>query len=120
MKDETKSSETSTAYGKKLDTPIPFTFSWKAYENIEEVKAANDLPSDEEVVKFRNNQKELSARGKALTAALDAAGYKKPTIENDEQLRLREMFKVLMASKKYTEEQARTLASTTLEIEWAD
>lgn len=120
MENKTGKSTATTAYGSKLETPIAYEFSYQAYQNIDEVKAANDLLTDEEVVKVRNTERLSNARQKALQAALDAAGIVKPTIENDEQLRLREMFKVLMASKKYSEEQARALAATTLGIEWAE
>jgi hypothetical protein len=119
---ENKQTEASaaTAYGKKLDAPISYKYSWTNYSNIDEVKAANDMLTDDEIVRARNSERQLKARQQALTAALDAAGIVKPTIENDEQLRLREMFKVLMASKKYTEDAARELASNTLGIAWAE
>lgn len=120
MKNETKTGETNTAYGKKLDTPCKFDYSWKAYESIDEVKTANDLLTDTEIVKFRNDQRQANARNKAQVAALDAIGITKPTLENDDQLRLREMFKVIMANKKHTEQSARDLASATLGIEWAE
>lgn len=120
MQNKTETSKTETAYGKKLETPITYEYTWKAYENIDEVKSANDLLTDEEVVKFRNDQRQTNARQKAYAAALTAAGIQKPTLDTDEQLRLREMFKVLMSSKKYTEEAARELASNTLGIAWAE
>lgn len=120
MKTINDSSTTNTAYGNKLDTPIAYKFSYNAYETPNELTAANDQLTLDEQVKVRNDQRKSKARQAALTAALDAAGIVKPTIENDEQLRLREMFKVLMASKKYSEEQARALASTTLGIDWAE
>jgi len=120
MKSKSGKATAVKAYKQKLDSPVTFTFDYETYENISEVKAAKDEPSDSEVVKFRNAQRKANARAKALTAQLDAMGIKKPTIENDEQLRLEEMFKVLMSSKKYTEEAARELASSTLGIEWDD
>ena len=112
--------EAEKAYGKSLDSPIKYAGEYTAYENVGEVRSANDMPSDTEVIKWRNTERKSKSRQAALTAALDAAGIIKPTLENDEQLRLREMFKVLMSSKRYTEEQARDLASKTLNIEWAD
>lgn len=120
MQNKEKTATATTAYGKALDTPVTYSYGWQNYENIGEVKSANDMLTDDEVVRVRNNERQLRARQQALTAALDAAGVVKPTIENDEQLRLREMFKVLMASKKYTEDAARELASNTLGIEWAE
>lgn len=119
MENKSATGETKTAYGQKLDTAISYTYNWTAYQSIDEIKAANDMLSDEEIVKVRNNERQMSARSKAQIAALDAAGYKKPTLETDEQLRLREMFKVLMSSKRYTEDAARELASNTLGIAWA-
>lgn len=120
MENKTGKSTATTAYGTKLETPIAYEFSYQAYSNIDEVKAANDLLTDEEVVKVRNTERLSNARQKALQAALDAAGIVKPTIENDDQLRLREMFKVLMASKRYTEDAARELAANTLGLSWAE
>lgn len=120
MKTKTKSTTTSTAYGKALDTPLPYSFSWDTYESIDEVRAANDLLNDSEQVKARNRERQNNARAKALEAALKAAGFEKPTLENDPQMRLKEMLKVLMSTKKYTEDAARDLASTTLGIAWED
>jgi hypothetical protein len=120
MENKSGKSTANTAYGQKLDTPIAYDYKWTAYANIDEVRAANDVLTDDEVVKVRNVERQNNARQKALQAALDLAGIVKPTIENDEQLRLREMFKVLMASKRYTDEAARELASNTLGIAWAE
>ena len=120
MENKEATSEAKTAYGKVLDAAIKYDYKWTAYQTIAEVEAANDRLTDDETIKVRNTERQSNARQKALTAALDAAGIVKPSLENDEQLRLREMFKVLMSSKKYTEDEARTLASTTLGIEWAE
>lgn len=120
MQDKVGSSVAETAYGKKLETPIPYDYKFTAYETIDEVKAANDMLTDDETIKVRNTERLSKARQAALAAAFTAAGIVKPTIENDEQLRLREMFKVLQASKRYTDEAARELASNTLGIAWAE
>jgi hypothetical protein len=120
VENKTGKSTANTAYGEKLAKAITYDYKWTAYQSIDEVRAANDLLTDDEIVKVRNTERLSNARQKALQAALDAAGIVKPTIENDEQLRLREMFKVLMASKKYTEDAARELASNTLGIAWAE
>jgi hypothetical protein len=118
MKTLTFTAVAEKAYGKTLATEIPYEGSFTAYENINEVRSANDMPSDATVIKWRNQERKSKARQASLTAALDAAGIVKPTIENDEQLRLRDMFKVLMSSKKYTEDAARELAATTLGLTW--
>jgi hypothetical protein len=122
MKQKTMKAVAKNAYGKQLATPIPYEFSWSTYENSTEMKQANDGMSDDEQVKQRNKDRKAKARQAAWTAALDAAGIKAPTLENDDQFRLREFLKVLLSSPKYkgNEEAARAKASETLGIEWAD
>jgi hypothetical protein len=109
-----------TAYGKVLDEAIPYEYSWDAYENIDEVRAAKDELTDAEVVKVRNTERQNNSRQAKLTAELTARNILKPTLENDEQHRLKEMLKVLMSSKKYSEDEARELAATTLGLTWDD
>lgn len=120
MTKKTATSEAKTAYGKTLETPVAYSYDWEIYDTFAELVAAKDELTNDEQVKVRNVEHQSNARQKALTAALDAAGIEKPTLENDEQLRLKEMFKVLMSSKKYTEDAARAMASSTLGIEWAE
>ncbi len=107
------------AYGKKLDTPIKFEGTYDAFESYDEVKSKNELPKDSEITDFVNNRRKANARQKSMQAALDAAGIVKPTLENDAQLRLREMYKVLVAGGK-SEAEARTLAAATLGTDWAE
>jgi hypothetical protein len=130
VKQNTLETKTETAWGKSLkdyeatpDRPVranvPYTVKWTTYENIGEVRAANDYPSDEDVVKFLNAKRKNSERTKAMNTALVNAGYPKPTLENDPQLRLRQMYAVLIAAKK-TEDEARAIAAATLGVEWDD
>lgn len=122
MKQKTMKAEAKNAYGKALATPVPYEFSWTTYETPAEMRQANDGMSDDEQMKQRNKDRKAKARQAAWTAALDAAGIKAPTLENDDQFRLREFLKVLLSSPKYkgNEEAARAKASETLGIEWAD
>lgn len=120
MLDKQKKAIAYRAYGKKLDNPVPYQFDWSEYQSNVEQKAANDMLSDDEQRKARNTLRKTKARQAALTAALSAAGIEKPTEENDEQLRLKNMVKTIMSGKKHTMEQAREIASKTLGIEWAD
>lgn len=120
MENKTGTATAKTAYGKTLDSAITYDYKYSVYADIAEVKAANDLLTDDEIVKVRNTERQANARQKALTAALDAAGIVKPTLENSEQLQLQTVFKALMASKRYTEEAARALASQTIGVEWAE
>jgi hypothetical protein len=120
MENKTATATAEKAYGQKLDAPMSYDYAWTNYANIEEVRAAKDELTDEEQVKVRNTERQNNARQKALQAALDAAGIVKPTIENNDQLRLRETYKNLMSSKKYTEQQARELAAEVLSLTWAE
>ena len=114
----------TTAYGKKLDTPISYDYEWTTYPDGDTLKAANDMLSIDEQVKVRNTERQSAARQKRLTAVLDAAGIVKPTAENDPQIALRDMFKTLQTAKtpdgqrKYTDEAARAMASQMLGVEW--
>lgn len=119
MKTETFEGTMENAYGKPLAQPIAFSGEYSAYENIAEVTAANDLLKDKEVVDVRNAQAKSNARQKAMQAALDAAGIVKPTLENDGQLRLKSMHKILVASGK-TDAEARTIAANIVGESWSD
>lgn len=120
MEQKKGESVATTAWGEKLDKPVTYQYSWTAFENMSELRAANAYPSDDDVVKFVNAARQTSERQKAWAATMDALGKVKPTAENNEQVRLRDMYKVLMTSKRYSESQARELAASTLGIEWQD
>jgi len=117
-------SEAKTAYGKVLATPLTYEYKWTAYETDEELVAAKDELTLEEQRKTRNTERQNNARQKALQAALDAAGIVKPTAENDPQIGLRDMFKTLQTAKladgsrRYSDEEAKSIAATTLGVEW--
>jgi len=119
MQGMTESAVSKTAYGKTLDTPVSYSFSWENYSDHAEVVAAKDELSQDEVVKVRNQERKAKARQAALTAALDAAGIVKPNLENDPQFRLAQMYKILIAAKK-SHQEARELAAATLGLEWED
>ena len=119
MISKTEDTSTAVAYKKKLPNPINYSIVWSEYENYAEVVAAGKLLTEEEVVSFRNTQSKAKARTAALTAALDAAGIVAPTLENDEQLRLRKMYDIYRANGK-SHDVARAKAAQELELEWAE
>ena len=119
-KELSKNTSTKRAYNKDLPAAVPFSFKWRIFESIEEMQAAGAQMTPKQQLKAVNAANKQTARQAALTAALDAAGIVRPTIENDDQLRLRNMYTVLMSSKRYSEEEARELAATNLGVEWAD
>jgi len=96
-----------------------FQVTVEKYDGIEEVRAANDYPSDADVVDFLNAARKAAATTAARTAALEAAGIVKPTRDNDPQVRLKEMA-ALFKSNGMTMDAARSAASTALGIEWEE
>lgn len=117
MKTITFDATATTAYGKTLDTPVTFSVTFDAYENYPEVERAHDLFTNEEVVDARNSERKQKALAAARSAALDAAGIQKPTLENDNQLQLQTVYKVYIAKGK-SHEEARALASAAIGEEW--
>jgi vancomycin permeability regulator SanA len=78
MKTETFSGSVTQAYGKDLPSPVKFSGDYEAFETYDEVKAANEVLSNDEMLAVVNNKRKASARAKATTAALEAAGISKP------------------------------------------
>lgn len=112
MKTETFKSEVATAYGNRLPKPIPVSGSYEAFETADEVRSAQEWPSDAEVVTYVNNVRKQNARAKATTEALTAAGINKPTLD-DAEFRLSEMIKILVKAGK-SQEQAEQIARANL------
>lgn len=113
MKSEKFSGTIESAYGKPVTPSLKFDGTFDAYESVEEIRAKNDYPSDDEIVSFTNNKRKANARQKAMQSALDAAGYEKPTLENDRALQVKTLVKVFMAAGK-SEAEATALAESTL------
>jgi len=118
MKTEQFTGTMENAYSKPLQTPIDFAGEYEAFEKYAEIPA-NELPKEQEIVDFLNNKRKANARQKAMQIALDAAGIVRPTLENDEQLRLKKMYDIFIANKQ-THEEARALAASSLGLVWAD
>ena len=55
--------------GKALDTPIQYSFTYNVYENLADAKSSEDWPSDNEVLKWINQNAERSAKSTAYQAA---------------------------------------------------
>ena len=114
MKTEKFSGTIENAYGSTLATAVKFEGTFEAYENIDEIRAANDMPNNDEIVNFVNARRKASKRQGAMTSALEAAGISKPTDENPE-VALKNMVKILKAQGK-SDEQATQIAKTVLGI----
>ena len=118
MKVETKTGNFASARGQKFNPPVEFTFEVRVIENAEELHALKLELSDDEQITVRNAEEVTRKRQAAQNAKLDAMGIEKQDINNNDQIRLRELFKVLMSSKRYTEEEARAMAATSLGVDW--
>lgn len=101
------------AYGQKLEKPIAFDGEYEAYTSFDEIPE-KEKPSEDEILNIVNNKTKANARQKSMNAALTAAGIEKPTLKDSPELQISTMAKVLMASGKYTQEQAEQIARQTL------
>jgi hypothetical protein len=119
MKTVKATATAATNNGEKLAQPISYEFTFEAYENIGEMRAANDMLSDDEVVDAKNRVRKNSARNRAQAAALEAAGIEKPTLENSPRLRLLTIHKSLVAGGK-TDTEAREIASMITGVAWPE
>lgn len=115
MKTEKISGTMEKAYGSALAQPIPYEGTFEVYETSQEVRSANDMPSDEEVVNIRNQQRRNNARQKFMQAALDAAGIKKPTLDTSLELRIKNIVDSLVANGK-SKEKALEIAYAALDV----
>jgi len=105
MKTETFSGTVENAYGEKLPTPVRISGSYEAFETFTEVQAANEVPSNDEIVAVVNAKRKANARAKATVEALDAAGITKPDPNSPEVLR-KTLIRNLMKAKGLEESQA--------------
>ena len=108
-----------SAYGKDLADfgSGPLSFSGE-YEHILSFDAipAKETPDNSDILTMVNNKRKANARQKEMQKVLDGAGIKKPTMEDDEELRIKAIVTGLVASKKYNTEQATTLARQMLGV----
>lgn len=116
MNTETFKGTIESAYGSPI-TPLKFNGEYDAFETLDEVREAGELPKDSEILEFVNNKRKANARQKKMTEVLTANGINKPTLE-DPQFQLKSMIKILVATGK-TEDVARQIAETTLGVSLA-
>lgn len=99
------------AYGQELETPISFSGS---YEHVLEFTAIppKEMPDKDDILSFVNSKRKANARQKSMQSALDAAGIKKPTLD-DPAVQYREMVKILVKSGK-SEKESKAIAGAAL------
>jgi hypothetical protein len=119
----------SSAFSQKLDTPIKFKGEYEAFgpdkdtylsadwdSALTEIRAANEYPSNEEIVNFINNKRLANARQQKMTEVLKENGIERPNLETSPKFRYDTMVKTLLASGM-TEAEARVTAATVLKYE---
>lgn len=120
MKTNSYKGSTSSAWGQPI-SELNYDYDVAEFETPEEVRAAGEWPKDTEIVTFVNVSRKTAARQNKQNEVLVAAGYKKPTLKTDDQLKLRTLYNVFMSVEGTTEEEAREKASAALGgIAWAD
>lgn len=110
MTNETVKAAVASAYGETIPE-IKFSFVFEKYDSAEEVRSKytpNEL--SELILGGANAANKANARAKATTAALDAAGHKKPDPNSDEVLEAN-MVKNLMKRKGLDEATAKQIVA---------
>lgn len=121
MKTETKTGNFSSARGQTFDPAVEFTFTVNLFENVAEFEQKGKQLSLLEQMKVRNAEEVTRQRQAAQNAKLDEMGIEKQDINNNDQLRLKDLVKNLMSSPKYKElgrEAAIARAEDVLELTW--
>jgi hypothetical protein len=123
---ETFEGTIESAYGRKLGEnkfkpgfSAVSTVKYSAeYEKLGSYDAIpeKEMPDKDDILALVNNARKANARQKAMQKALDDAGVIKPTMEDDDELKISSIVKGLLASKKYDEAGARQLAKQMLGI----
>jgi hypothetical protein len=107
------------ANGEALPVSVPYATSYEKLLDAASVREVGEWPSEAACVKLANAKRKGKARAAANAATLESLGVVKPTNENDPQLRLKNMAEIFKANGE-SEESARKLAATALNLKWAD
>jgi hypothetical protein len=110
MKPKKVSGTVKTQWGTTLPETVSYNGSVTVYEKYEEVTAANDLPNNDEVVRFKNAQRVANKRQKLVGESLAAKAeefakanpgvvnpYIEPTTENSPKVRWTNIFDSVVA-----------------------
>ncbi len=83
--------------GKKLATPISFSGEADNYDTVTELKASEDFPSDNEILKLVNTKKVTSAKAQAYQKATKD---QKATYEASPEYQRKNLIDAMLAMKK--------------------
>jgi hypothetical protein len=119
MATEKFSGAVKSAWGHELPEEVKFSGTFEAFETYEQLVAAKEEPSHDEVVAMVNNKRKAAARSKATLEALEQKYqetgdvlYQKPD-PNSEEFQTEQQIKLLMKRRpelSYEKAKARVLA----------
>ena len=108
------------AYGRELSelkfkegsAPVKSIDYVGSYDHVNALASVpkDEYPSDEDLLKLVNDKRKANARQKAYQKALDDAGVIKPTMADDDEMKIKSIVVGLVASKRYNEVTARAAA----------
>lgn len=99
-------------WGRNFDVPVSYIGEFNKILSNEAIPAA-EMPSDEDILDLVNNKRKANARQKAMSDALATAAkaferdnpgkdnpYVRPTLENSDDLRVKNMVDAMVSQKK--------------------
>jgi hypothetical protein len=107
------------AEGNPLPAMVPYETTFEKFGTLEDVKSANEMPSEQDIVDKANDKRKQAARAAKISETLKALGVEKPNAANDPQERLRQSYDLLIKNGE-THASARQIASQIMKIEWQD
>lgn len=110
MKPEKFNGTVESAYGKVLPTAVKFSGEFEAFESFQEIVAAKEEPSNDDIVNIVNAKRKAAARATATMEALQAAGIAKPDPNSPDVIRAN-MVKSLMKLHNISEAVATQILS---------
>lgn len=116
-------------FGQKLPKALTYDTSYEELISYAAIPA-KEMPDEDDILTFVNNKRKANERQKAMTTTIEVAAaewekenpgkagnpYVKPTLETSETMQLKNMVDSMVASKKYTREQATVTAKQILGI----
>lgn len=113
MKQKTVKGTVKSQWGITFPKAIDYSGPAEVYTSYDEVKASNDLPNNDEVVRFKNAQKVANVRQKLVADAIAKAAeefaaaypnvvnpYVEPTTENSPKVRWTNIFESIVSHGK--------------------
>lgn len=108
-----KRAAVETYFGQPVVPAVKFEYTYVELGKGDEIPA-DEMPDAEDLLSFVNQKRNAKARSAAQAEAMDAAGWKKPTLESAD-VRFAQMVKILKAAGN-TQDQAEQMAHQVLGV----